>query len=89
MRYKKLVTRVESHANAVSLLESGKECCIKVSNNNNNNISTLASTSVIVTLPSQRTAAVAFHENSCLSKNISGINWNSYSALQCHLMSSI
>ena len=35
-RYKKLVTRVESHASAVSLLESGEQRYIKAINNNNN-----------------------------------------------------
>ena len=35
-RYKKLVTHVESHASAVSLLESGEWRYIKAINNNNN-----------------------------------------------------
>ena len=35
-RYKKLVTHVESHASALSLLESGEQRYIKVINNNNN-----------------------------------------------------
>ena len=36
-RYKKLFTHVESHASAVSLLESGEQLYIKAINNNNNN----------------------------------------------------
>ena len=36
-RYKKLVTHIESHASAVSLLESGEQRYIKAINNNNNN----------------------------------------------------
>ena len=36
MRYKKLFTRVESHASAVSLLKSREYRYIKVTNNNNN-----------------------------------------------------
>ena len=36
-RYKKLVTHIESHASAVSLLQSGEKRCIKAINNNNNN----------------------------------------------------
>ena len=35
-RYKKLVTHVESHASAMSLLESGEQRYIKVINNYNN-----------------------------------------------------
>ena len=35
MRSKKLVTHVESHSTAVSLLESGEWCYIKAINNNN------------------------------------------------------
>ena len=35
-RYKKLFTHVESHASAVSLLESGEKRYIKAINNNNN-----------------------------------------------------
>ena len=35
-RYKKLFTHVESHASAVSLLESGEQRCIKAINNTNN-----------------------------------------------------
>ena len=35
-RYKKLFTHVESHASAMSLLESGEQCEIKAINNNNN-----------------------------------------------------
>ena len=35
-RYKKLFVHVESHASAVSLLESGKQRYIKAINNNNN-----------------------------------------------------
>ena len=35
-RYKKLFTHVESHASAVSLLESGEQSYIKAINNNNN-----------------------------------------------------
>ena len=34
MCYKKLFTHVESHASAVSLLESGEQCYIKAINNN-------------------------------------------------------
>ena len=34
MRYKKLFTHVESHASAVSLLESGEQRYIKAINNN-------------------------------------------------------
>ena len=34
MHYKKLVTRVESHANAVSLLKRGEQHYIKAINNN-------------------------------------------------------
>ena len=34
MRYKKLVTHVESHASDVSLFESGEQCNIKALNNN-------------------------------------------------------
>ena len=37
-RYKKLVTHVESHASAVSLLESGEQRYIKAIDNNNNNM---------------------------------------------------
>ena len=36
-RCKKLFTHVESHASAVSLLESGEQRYIKAINNNNNN----------------------------------------------------
>ena len=36
-RYKKLFTHVESHASALSLLESGEQRYIKAINNNNNN----------------------------------------------------
>ena len=36
MRYKKLVTHAESHASAVSLLESGEWRYIKAINTNNN-----------------------------------------------------
>ena len=35
--YKKLFTHVESHASAVSLLNSGEQRYIKAINNNNNN----------------------------------------------------
>ena len=35
--YTKLVTHVEAHASAVSLLESGEQCYIKATNNNSNN----------------------------------------------------
>jgi len=35
MRYKKLVSHAESHASALSLLESGEQRCIKAINNNN------------------------------------------------------
>jgi len=34
MRYKKLVTQLESHASAVSLLERGEQRYIKAINNN-------------------------------------------------------
>ena len=44
-RYKKLVTHVESHASAASLLESGEQRYIKAINNNNNNIAALESQS--------------------------------------------
>ena len=37
MGYKKLFTHVESHASAVSLLESGEQRYIKAISNNNNN----------------------------------------------------
>ena len=40
MRYKKLVTHVESHASAVSLLESGEQRYIKAINTNDNDVST-------------------------------------------------
>ena len=36
MRYKKLVTLVEPHASAVSLLKNGQQCYIKAINNNKN-----------------------------------------------------
>ena len=36
MRYKKLITHVESHTSAVSLPESGVERCIKTVNINSN-----------------------------------------------------
>ena len=42
-RYKKLFTHVESHASAVSILESGEQRYIKAINNNNNNAHKLAS----------------------------------------------
>ena len=39
-RYKKLFTHVESHASAVSLLESGEQRYIKAINTNDNDVST-------------------------------------------------
>ena len=36
--YKKLVTHVESHASAVTLLESGEQRYIKAISNNDNNV---------------------------------------------------
>ncbi len=36
--YKKLVTQVESHASAVTLLESGEQRYIKAISNNDNNV---------------------------------------------------
>ena len=46
-RYKKLVTHVESHASAMSLLESGEQRHIKaiIINNNNNNTSSFQAAS--------------------------------------------
>ena len=47
-RYKKVVIRVESHASAMSLVESGEEGHIKVINNNNTSTSTTIHTFIFL-----------------------------------------
>ena len=48
MRYKKLVTHVESPMSAVRLLESGEQSYIKAINNNNNSIPPVNNGAVII-----------------------------------------
>ena len=72
MCYKKLFTHAESHVNAVSLLESGEECYVKVINNNNSNC----------TVPCDLVVTVAVQ---CYCQVLSKKNTGAASPRQCPL----